>query len=61
MKPGHLLFIVSFFITNLSVAQSSTGSGWQDLFNGKDLKGWKRLAGKAEYTVENGVIIGRTE
>ena len=60
MKQGHLLFIVSFFITVSSVAQTSAGSGWQNLFNGKDLTGWKRLGGKAEYTVENGAIIGRT-
>ncbi|HYC28591.1 MAG TPA: family 16 glycoside hydrolase, partial [Chitinophagaceae bacterium] len=37
-----------------------TGKGWQNLFNGKDLSGWKRLGGKAEYSVEDGVIVGRT-
>ena len=31
---------------------------WQNLFDGKTLKGWKRLAGTAEYTVENGAIVG---
>ena len=60
MKPGQLLLIVSFFITVSSLAQSSAGRGWQNLFNGKDLKGWKRLGGKAEYTVEDGIIVGRT-
>lgn len=60
MKPGHYLLICFSFITSFSFAQSSAGSGWQNLFNGKDLKGWKRLGGKAEYTVEDGVIIGRT-
>lgn len=29
-----------------------------DLFNGKDLKGWKVLNGEAPYTVENGQIVG---
>ena len=54
MKQGLLLFIVSFFIAVSSHAQTSAGSGWQDLFNGKDLKGWKRLGGKAEYTLKMG-------
>ncbi len=31
-----------------------------NLFNGKDLSGWKRLAGTADYKVEDGVIVGRT-
>ena len=60
MRSGHLLFVILFFITVSSIAQTSASGGWQNLFNGKDLTGWKRLAGKAEYTVENGVIIGRT-
>lgn len=33
---------------------------WESLFNGKDLKGFKQLNGKARYTVENGEIVGRT-
>jgi hypothetical protein len=39
-------------------AQSS--GGWQNLFDGKTLNGWKRLAGKAEYKVEDGAIVGTT-
>ncbi|MCK5135844.1 MAG: DUF1080 domain-containing protein [Bacteroidales bacterium] len=31
---------------------------WVELFNGKNLKGWEKLDGKAEYRVENGEIIG---
>jgi len=34
--------------------------GWQNLFNGKDLTGWKRLGGTATYSVEEGMIVGRT-
>lgn len=33
---------------------------WQNLFNGKDLQGWKQLNGKAKYEVQNGEIIGTT-
>ena len=31
---------------------------WTQLFNGKNLKGWKVLNGTAEYVVENGEIVG---
>ena len=34
-------------------------SPWTSLFDGKTLNGWKRLAGTAEYTVENGAILHR--
>ncbi len=31
---------------------------WKLLFNGKNLEGWKQLGGKADYRVEDGVIVG---
>lgn len=31
---------------------------WKDLFNGKDLKGWVRRNGEAEYKIENQAIVG---
>ena len=34
---------------------------WTDLFNGKNLKGWQKLDGNAEYRVEDGVIIGTSK
>mgnify|MGYP000636180561 CR=1 FL=1 len=34
--------------------------GWTKLFNGKNLKGWKKLGGEAEFTVEDGAIVGRS-
>src|SRR5690606_15658203 len=33
---------------------------WVSLFNGKDLKGWKQLNGKARYEVKNKEIVGTT-
>jgi len=33
---------------------------WTSLFNGKNLNGWKRLGGKAEFVVRDGAIVGRT-
>jgi hypothetical protein len=56
--PNHLFIALSFI--SVSVCAQTSTSGWQNLFNGKDLTGWKRLAGKAEFSVENGVIVGRT-
>ena len=34
--------------------------GWVQLFNGKNLKGWKQLNGEAKYYVDNGEIVGET-
>ncbi|MCK4747445.1 MAG: DUF1080 domain-containing protein, partial [Bacteroidales bacterium] len=34
---------------------------WVDLFNGENLKGWKKLDGTAGYRVENGEVIGTSK
>lgn len=54
--------ILSFSIMCLftSVSLMAQTDGWESLFNGKDLTGWKQLNGEAKYTVENGVIVGTT-
>ncbi len=36
----------------------SAQDGWEALFNGRDLDGWKKLNGQAEYRVEDGQIVG---
>ncbi|MBC6608864.1 DUF1080 domain-containing protein [Hymenobacter sp. BT188] len=41
-------------------AAATPADTWQNLFDGKTLKGWKRLAGTADYKVENGAIVGTT-
>lgn len=51
---GIILLFLSF---NISV---SFAGDWESLFNGKDLKGWKQLNGKAIYEVKNGEIVGTT-
>lgn len=33
---------------------------WKPLFNGENLQGWAQKNGTARYTVEEGVIVGRT-
>ena len=46
---------------NMTIASPGSGDngGWQTLFNGKDLSGWKVL-GVDGWTVENGVLTGKT-
>ncbi len=34
---------------------------WVNLFNGKNLNGWTRLNGTAEYRVEDGAIVGTSK
>lgn len=57
MKSTFLSLIVCIILHIVSSAQEP---GWVNLFNGKDLSGWKRLGGTAVFTVENGEIVGRT-
>jgi hypothetical protein len=38
----------------------AASDSWQTLFDGKTLNGWMIRSGQATYTVENGVIVGRT-
>lgn len=49
------LLFAPFFIR--CIAQSSEG-GWQTLFNGKDLAGWRELNGKHKWEAKDGMIIG---
>lgn len=58
-KIRLVLFLSLFSILATSCAQKQ-GDEWTDLFNGKDLTGWKQLNGKAAYEVLNGEIIGTT-
>lgn len=39
----------------------SKDGGWTNLFNGKNLDGWKVLNGAAEYKAENGMIKGTSK
>jgi hypothetical protein len=47
--------LLTSFHPRLQEAKADT---WQNLFDGKTLNGWKRLAGTADYRVENGAIVG---
>lgn len=55
LTTAAVLLFASSIIPLNTRAQSTPG-----LFDGKTLKGWKRLAGTADYKVENGAIVGTT-
>jgi hypothetical protein len=55
------IFILSIlFLPALIYAQKMDAGKWTNLFNGKDIKNWKQLNGKAKYEVQNGEIVGTT-
>ncbi len=54
----HKLFIPVFFCLFVSFSSFGQDNGWTQLFNGKDLNGWKQLNGKAMFKVGNGAIEG---
>lgn len=45
-------------LTLLSLTVQAQTVNWKNLFNGKDLSGWKAVAGKATFEVKDGVIEG---
>ncbi len=57
MQKFVLILIIFIFSISFCNAQSN---GWVNLFDGKTLNGWERLAGNAEFSVENGMIVGST-
>jgi hypothetical protein len=54
----HFSFLILLVISVSGLAQ--VRGNFTDLFNGKDLTGWKQLNGKAKYEVKNGEIVGTT-
>jgi len=51
-------FLASFLLFLLTFSIQAQEGNWKNLFNGKDLSGWKAVAGKATFTVQDGVIEG---
>jgi hypothetical protein len=58
MKNLKTYLLATAIAAGMQSASAQTKTGYTNLFNGKDLSGWKILAGKAEYKVENGGITG---
>ncbi|TCC85760.1 3-keto-disaccharide hydrolase [Pedobacter hiemivivus] len=59
MKTRLLILTGLMLGTSLTSLHAQSGK-WQNLFNGKDLTGWKQLNGNAKYAVVNGEIVGTT-
>ncbi|HMP30372.1 MAG TPA: DUF1080 domain-containing protein, partial [Saprospiraceae bacterium] len=53
MRQTLLLFFIAF--TTLVQSQE-----WIYLFNGKNLDGWNKKGGEAVYSIEKGVLVGKT-
>jgi hypothetical protein len=54
------LWILLFLASSAAWAQKKNSSEGASIFNGKDLKGWKILNGKAKYEIQNGELVGTT-
>lgn len=52
--------VLLLFAVSLIALTSYSQDKWVNLFNGKDLSGWKQLGGKAKYEAKNGEIVGTT-
>jgi Domain of Unknown Function (DUF1080) len=52
--------IVLFLLLAYSFSSAAQKAKWTSIFNGKDLKGWKQLNGKATYQAINGELVGTT-
>lgn len=53
--------IIALSVIVLTAAITLNAQEWVDLFNGKNLKGWEKLNGSAEYRVEDGEVIGTSK
>jgi hypothetical protein len=54
-----LIAAIVLIVTTKLFAQNNK-SGWANLFDGQSFKGWKKVAGNAEYKIEDGAILGIT-
>lgn len=53
MKRKNVLIVLM-----MAAAVTINAQEWVDLFNGRNLKGWEKLDGSAEFRVEDGEVIG---
>ena len=52
---------IIFVFAALCCTAALSAQEWTPLFNGKDLKNWKQLGGKAKFEVVDGIIRGTTK
>ena len=58
MKLNKTFFLSSIVALLYSINISCQNDGWVEMFNGKDLSGWKKIGGNANYEVMDGEIVG---
>ena len=51
-----LVIVASIFLSS----EAQQNQQWENLFNGKDLSGWKQINGNAKYEAKEGMIVGTT-
>jgi hypothetical protein len=59
MKNPFFIFLILFVVMDIDL-EAQNQQGWTNLFDGRTLNGWKKLAGSADYSVEGGNIVGTT-
>ena len=60
MKKQFINSALALVFVTLSASGAVNAQSTPGLFDGKSLKGWHRVAGTADYKVENGAIVGTT-
>ncbi len=60
MKKNILIVAALTIVVVAQTVKAQADKKWHNLFDGKTLNGWKRVAETADYKVENGVLIGTT-
>lgn len=57
----HSKLFLFFFLVVYSLPEINAQPQWDTLFNGKNLSGWRKMNGSADYTIKEGVIVGTSK
>ena len=57
MKKQNV-FLIAILLVSFSLFSQEK---WENLFNGKNFDGWKKLNGEAEYTIQDNCIVGHSK
>jgi hypothetical protein len=49
---------IFLFVRAVGMTVGATAQEWTSLYNGKNLKGWKKIGGKTEFRAESEAIVG---
>ncbi|MEP7375837.1 MAG: DUF1080 domain-containing protein [Chitinophagaceae bacterium] len=55
-----ILIAAILLVSVISLSAQESNNGWINLFDGKSFNGWKKVAGAANYKLEDGAILGIT-